>query len=183
MKTAIRMLFLLLAGTFAASAAESDTGAENVAVVRQYHDALNRSDWKSATQYFAVDSRNFGNPAGRPVISRILEDIYRTFPDFRLIIVDAVSQGDVVVVRAKEKGTHRGVGRVPVNGGMLVGVAPTNKQFEVDTIHWYKLRDGKIIDHYATRNDLSMMQQLGLSPKPEPFDWAKFAADANKPQP
>jgi predicted ester cyclase len=180
MKIAIRIILMFLAVTSVTFAAEPNTAVENAAVVRQYHDALNRSDWKSASEYFAVDARNFGNPAGRPVFYRILDDIYRTFPDFRLNIVDAVSQGDVVVVRATESGTHRGVGRLPVNGGMLVGVAPTNNHFEVATIHWYKLRDGKIVDHYATRNDLSMMQQLGLSPKPAPFDWVKFTAEANK---
>ena len=29
-------------------------------------------------------------------------------------------------------------------------------------IHRYKLRDGKIVDHYATRDDIGMMVQLGL---------------------
>jgi predicted GTPase len=26
----------------------------------------------------------------------------------------------------------------------------------------------------------AMMEQLGLSPEPKPFDWAKFAVEANK---
>jgi hypothetical protein len=34
----------------------------------------------------------------------------------------------------------------------------------VQHIHWYKLLDGKIVDHYATRDDIGMMQQLGLLP-------------------
>jgi hypothetical protein len=31
-------------------------------------------------------------------------------------------------------------------------------------MHWYKLRDGKIVDHFASRDDLGMTQQLGLLP-------------------
>jgi hypothetical protein len=31
----------------------------------------------------------------------------------------------------------------------------------------------------SERHDAAMMQQLGLSPPPKPFDWAKFAAEAN----
>jgi len=69
-----------------------------------------------------------------------------------------------VVVRCRVSGTHEGVGRIPVNGGMLVGVTPTHKHFEVQHIHWYKLRDGMIIDHYANRDDMDMMRQLGLLP-------------------
>jgi hypothetical protein len=40
-------------------------------------------------------------------------------------------------------------------------VAPTGKHFEVTHIHWHKLRDGLFIDHYAVRDDLKMMSQLG----------------------
>ena len=99
----------------------------------------------------------------------MLEDIHRTFPDMRLEIVDLLAAGDAVIVRCRFSGTHEGVGQLPVNGGLLVGVAPTHKHFEVQHIHWYELRAGKIVDHYATRDDIGMMQQLGLLPAPPPF--------------
>ncbi len=47
---------------------------------------------------------------------------------------------------------------------MLVGVEPTGKRFEVEHIQWYELRNGEIVDHYAARDDLGMMVQLGLYP-------------------
>jgi predicted ester cyclase len=49
-----------------------------------------------------------------------------------------------------------------VNGGRLVGVEPTGKHFEVQHIHWHKVRNGRFVDHYAVRDDLGMMSQLGL---------------------
>jgi hypothetical protein len=42
------------------------------------------------------------------------------------------------------------------------------------------LSGGKIVDHYVTRDDLAMMERLGLSREPKQFDWAKFAVEANK---
>jgi hypothetical protein len=33
-------------------------------------------------------------------------------------------------------------------------------------MHWYKLRDGKIVEHYASRDDVGEMQQLGMLPPP-----------------
>jgi predicted ester cyclase len=45
------------------------------------------------------------------------------------------------------------------------GLPATHKRFETQQIHWYKLRDGKVVDHYATRDDLGMMKQLGLLPE------------------
>ena len=94
----------------------------------------------------------------------VLEDMIRTFPDVKLEIQNLVASGETVVVRAIFKGTHRGKGRLPVNGGMLVGVEPTGKSFSVTHIHWFHLRDGKIVAHYATRDDIEMMRQLGLVP-------------------
>ena len=79
-------------------------------------------------------------------------------------ILDAVGVDDDVVIRARVSGTHRGVGRLPVNGALLVGVPPTGKSFVVQHIHWYRMKDGQIIDHKANRDDLGMLQQLGLLP-------------------
>jgi predicted ester cyclase len=51
-----------------------------------------------------------------------------------------------------------------VNGGLLVGVPPTNRQFRVNHVHLYRVNDSMITDHYGLRDDLGMMQQLGLLP-------------------
>jgi predicted ester cyclase len=143
---------------------QPDVIAKNIAVVRAEHDKLNQGNWQGAAELYAEDARNHGRPVGRTGVARVLEDIYRTFPDFRLEIVDLVAGGDTVVVRCQVSGTHEGIGKIPVNGGMLVGVASTHKHFEVQHIHWYKLRDGRIVDHYANRDDMDMMRQLGLLP-------------------
>jgi len=45
-----------------------------------------------------------------------------------------------------------------------LGMAPTQKHFQVQHIHWYKVRDGKIVEHTANRDDIGMMRQLGLLP-------------------
>ena len=141
---------------------------------------MNRGDWKTALDVYTPDTRNFGRKVGRIVMAQIFHDIYVTFPDFRQEIVEIVAVGDSVIVREKMSGTHDGIGRIPVNGGMLVGVTPTRHRYEIDAIHWYKMKDGKIADHYAVRDDLKMMQDLGLSPSPAPFDWGAFAVEANR---
>ena len=158
----------------------TDSPAANAAAIRAQLDLMNRGDWKAALNYYTPETRNFGRPVGKAGIARIFEDIYGTFPDFRHDIVELVAIGDAVIVRVKMSGTHKGTGKIPVNGGMLVGVTPTGKHFEVAAIHWYTLKGGKIMDHYAVRDDLAMMQQLGLSPEPLPFDWAQFAAEVNR---
>lgn len=156
----------------------ADDAQANIEIVRTQLAEMNRGDWKAALDVYTPDTRNFGRKVGRAVMARIFQDIYATFPDFRQEIVEIVAAGDSVVVRERMSGTHRGIGRIPVNGGMLVGVAPTGHHYEIDAIHWYKMKDGRIADHYAVRDDLKMMQDLGLSPKPARFDWGAFAAAA-----
>ncbi|MCA1604568.1 MAG: ester cyclase [Acidobacteria bacterium] len=141
-----------------------DDVKRNQDVIRQHYESLNRGDLKAAVLAFAEDTKNFGRPVGREGVRRVLEDVYTTFPDWRMEILEMVAEGDSVVVRCTVGGTHRGVGKRSVNGGMLMGVEPTQKRFEVQHIHWYKLRDEKIVEHYATRDDIGMMRQLGLLP-------------------
>jgi predicted ester cyclase len=164
MRTAIIVLVALLGAASMAGADNQEITTRNIAVVRDQTEKLNRGDIEAAVEDFAEDTRNFGKPVDRKGVRLVLEDIWRTFPDWHFEILDIIGTGDSVVVRYNVTATHNGVGTIPVNGGMLVGVPPTHKRFEVQQIHWYKLRDGKIVDHYATRDDLGMMKQLGLLP-------------------
>ena len=142
-------------------------------VVRRHLELLNRGDWRQAAEMFAPDVRHHlgtwrqgseGIVHGQKTLTDNLEDIFRTFPDWKMEIVEMVAEGESVVVRCRVSGTHQGVGAKRINGGFLVSVPPTGKRFEVQHIHWYKIRDGKITDHFTSRDDLGMTQQLGLLP-------------------
>jgi len=136
----------------------------NRACVERYVAAFNSGDLDAAAECFAHDACNFGRSVGRQGIRRVLEDIRQTFPDAKLETIDVVAAGDWVVERGYFSGTHLGVGKLPVNGGLPVGVPPTRRTFRVNHVHMYRIRDAKIADHYGLRDDLGMMQQLGLLP-------------------
>jgi SnoaL-like polyketide cyclase len=59
-------------------------------------------------------------------------------------------------------GTHHGVGHLPLNGGLLIDVQPTGRKIDVAHIHWFKVRDDRIVDHYVARDDVGMYKQLGI---------------------
>lgn len=142
----------------------ANQGRQNEEVIRRATEAMNRGDLKTYVSYFSDDTKNFDRSVGREGIRERIEDIFTTFPDYKHEIVEMIFKDDSVVARVRTSGTHRGVGKLSLNGGMLVGVQPTHKHFEVQHIHWYKLRDGKIVSHTANRDDLGMMRQLGLLP-------------------
>jgi steroid delta-isomerase-like uncharacterized protein len=136
----------------------------NRAIAEQFHEAFNRGDLDRAAAFFAEDCKNHGRAVGRAGVRLVLGAIKTNFPDARITTLNSVAEGDWVVVRCNYSGTHRASARLPVDGGMLVGVPPTGRSFEVQHIHMFRMRDGKIVEHFANRDDIGMMRQLGLIP-------------------
>ena len=53
------------------------------------------------------------------------------------------------------------------NLGALNGVVPpTGKRFSARQSHWFRVADNKLVEHWATREDLSAMLQLGIIEPP-----------------
>jgi hypothetical protein len=45
-----------------------------------------------------------------------------------------------------------------------VAFPPRGRTFAVTQTHWFRMRDGKVAEHWANRGDLGMGQQLGWNP-------------------
>jgi len=82
------------------------------------------------------------------------------FPDLHMTIEAIVAEGDTVAVRILSEGTNLG----PLNGV----VPPTGKRFAARQSHWFRVADGKLAEHWATREDLPAMLQLGVVQPPGP---------------
>jgi predicted ester cyclase len=88
----------------------------------------------------------------------VVEWLTAQFPDLEMTIESLVAEADMVAVRVRSSGTNR---------GKLGGFAPpTNKRFVADQSHWYRVADGRLCEHWATRDDLSTMLQLGVIQPP-----------------
>ena len=138
----------------------------NRQVVERWVELFNSGDLDGTVALFADDALNFGRPVSRASVQAVLVDIRTRFPDVTLTAHGWVAEGDWVVIRATYSGTHRGVGRLPIDGGMLIGVPPTHRSFAVLHIHMFRVVDGLIREHWGGRDDVGMMRQLGLLPPP-----------------
>jgi len=145
-------------------AASLDITETNRRIAEQFNEAFNRGNLDAAASCFAEDCQNHGRKVRRAGVRKVLGEIKTNFPDARLTILNSVAEGEWVVVLCTYSGTHRGTSNIPVDGGMLVGVPPTGRSFEVQHIHMYRVLDGKIAEHFANRDDVGMMRQLGLLP-------------------
>jgi len=159
---------LMLASGAMAQPPRASLEARNEAVIRRHHDAINTGDVAAAAAFYADEVRNNGNLVNRARLFAIMQDNSRTFPDWKMTIDRLIARGDEVVVLMTVTGTHKAVSQRPVNGGVYLGVAPTGKSFSVLHTHWFTLKDGLIVEHRATRDDLGMSRQLGLLPPAPP---------------
>lgn len=80
------------------------------------------------------------------------------FPDLHMTIEAIVADGNTVAVRILSEGTNLG----PLNGVM----PPTGKRFSAYQSHWFRVEDGKLVEHWANREDLPTMLQLGVVQPP-----------------
>ncbi len=80
------------------------------------------------------------------------------FPDLHMTIEAIVAEGDTVAVRILSEGTNLG----PLNGVM----PPTGKRFASYQTHWFRIEDGKLVEHWVNRDDLPTMLQLGVIQPP-----------------
>jgi predicted ester cyclase len=102
-----------------------------------------------------------GRVEGPQHMRGVVEWLVEQFPDIQMTVEAVVSDGDVVVARVLSDGT---------NLGKLGGIIPpTGKRFSARQSHWYLVREGKLAEHWATRDDLTTMIQLGaLGPATPP---------------
>jgi len=85
-----------------------------------------------------------------------VRDLYHrlraAFPDFHADIHWQAADGEMVTTYKTYHGTHL---------GMFLGVAPTGRKIQFETVDVMRVRNGKITDHWGVANLFSLMQQLG----------------------
>jgi ketosteroid isomerase-like protein len=96
-------------------------------------------------------------PTGPESVKQTVRDLQRAFGELRFEVEDEIAEGDKVVQLVTMSGRHT---------GPLVGREPTDKAFAVRHIYIWRIADGRIAEHWGSRDDLGLLGQLGLLPKP-----------------
>ena len=137
---------------------------EDKAIVRRhYEEAMNDRNLSIMDETYAVDivHHDPSNPAdieGVEDLKQRFAQIISGFPDLHYTIDDMTAEGDKVVVRWTASLTHT---------GEFEGLPPTGKRAVVQGIFIHRLAGGKIVEDWANRDTLGLLQQLGVIPVPE----------------
>lgn len=124
---------------------------------RVFEELFNHRDLDVTDELFAPDYRNHAGGHGGPDgMKRLIRELTAAFPDHHTTIEDIVAEGDRVALRVTFSGTHHGAFR---------GMPATGRSFSQTQMHLVALDDqGRAVDHWAIRDDLRMMSQLGMFP-------------------
>jgi predicted ester cyclase len=95
-------------------------------------------------------------PAGFEGLRQIGIMMNGAFPDVVVTEKDLIACGDKVVERSAAAATHN---------GPMMGAAPTHKRIQWSEIHIYRLRDGRIAEHWAEVSMMELLQQIGALPE------------------
>ena len=71
--------------------------------------------------------------------------------DVEMTVDDLVAEEDQVVARLTSSATPT---------GDFMGVAAAGKRYTIGEIHWFRLRDGQLVEHWHQIDGLGLMRQL-----------------------
>jgi predicted ester cyclase len=87
------------------------------------------------------------------------------YSELRWEVHDVVADGDLVVIHATMSGRQTGdFVLYDADGRVREAFPPTGRRFAVTQTHWFRVAEGKVIEHWANRDDMGMAQQLGWVP-------------------
>jgi predicted SnoaL-like aldol condensation-catalyzing enzyme len=119
----------------------------NKAVVRRYfEDVWNKGDMEVAGEVLAANFSGCGGAISGLEAARLLISSYReAYPRAQFTILSMIAEDDLVTVCWASQGTHASPTRTAT--GMSV----------------YRLANGKIVEAWATSDELGPMRRLGVS--------------------
>ncbi|MDQ6748736.1 MAG: ester cyclase [Candidatus Dormibacteraeota bacterium] len=135
----------------------------NKAVARRYYEEVLTGGNVDALDHLAAEDYIEHDPFpgqgnGRADLKARVGYLLSAFSPLSFNIEDVIAEGDKVVVRWKNAGTH---------SGNFMGIPATSKQFSVAGVDIHVVRDGRLAEHWHVVDQFSQMQQLGLLPVPE----------------
>ena len=86
-----------------------------------------------------------------------LAALRKAFPDIAFHVEEMIEDGDEIVVRWSARCTHT---------GDYFGIPATGKSAVITGMNTWRMADGKAVEGWVSRDDLGLLQQLGVVPSP-----------------
>ncbi len=96
-----------------------------------------------------------GMPNGKESFDFFLNRVLRKgFPNLTVEILEQVAERDLVTTRKRIRATHT---------GDLFGIAPSNKEVEINIIDMIRIENGKYAEHWGQSNFEEVLKQISAA--------------------
>jgi predicted ester cyclase len=133
---------------------------QNKAIVRRFiHEGVIGGNLAVIDELASPDCVNHAAVAearhGIEGLKRVVAFSRAAQPDQRWTNEMLIAEGDLVVIHGIREATWQADG--------FRGIpTPKGKPVAVELVHIFRVREGKIVEHWAVRDDLGLMKQLGV---------------------
>ena len=133
---------------------------ENKQLVRRFVDEIFAHGRLAAVDELAADgfvahSWPSVTGDGRQDLKSAIDRVSKGLADISFQIEDIFGEGDLVAVRLTASATHV---------GDFMGMPGSGRTYSIGEIHIFRVRDGKVVEHWHQFDQLAMMRQLGVLP-------------------
>jgi predicted SnoaL-like aldol condensation-catalyzing enzyme len=120
-----------------------------------YREVFQKHDLDAVDRFMYDDyiQHNADCPQGKAGFVEFHRGFFAAMPDFYPIINRMVAEGDLVWVYNTITGTHTGQG--------FLDYPPTNNDIRYDVVDMYRLRDGKVCEHWDVADTRALFTQVG----------------------
>jgi ketosteroid isomerase-like protein len=131
----------------------------NKALVREFYAAIDAGDLNAMDRLVAEDYIDHNPPPfpglgeGRDGLKQAFRIFWDATPGHHQI-EDQLAEGDKVVTRLTAYGKH--------TGELPGGLTATGADMTETAVAIHRVRDGRLAEHWSARDDLSLLQQLGV---------------------
>jgi steroid delta-isomerase-like uncharacterized protein len=128
--------------------------------LRLAHDVFSKGDLDAFEALLAEDYINHNIPVPsvpgtKDGFRELVKATRSAFPDVVVHVDHVIAEGDMVAFHDHVTATSR---------GEFFGVPPSGRRIEWTEIHWLRIADGRIVEHWTNFDQLGILQQLGALP-------------------
>jgi predicted SnoaL-like aldol condensation-catalyzing enzyme len=130
---------------------------KNKQVVREFYEELFHKHDLAAVDRYMHDDYIQHNPDAAQGKKGFLDfhiSYFAAIPDQKATINQIVADGDLVYVYNTITGTHTGHG--------FLGLPPTGNKVKYDAVDMFRMRDGKLCEHWDVADTRALFTQIGV---------------------
>lgn len=134
---------------------------KNKQIVRQaFEEIWNRRNLSVVDACLVSDyvEHTFTDVEGPDGLKRFVARMRSALADLRMMVEDAIAEGNKVVIRWTARGTHE---------GEFQGIPPTGKEVTISGVGVVYTEDGQLVEGWTHADMLGLLRRIGGVPEPK----------------